>query len=219
MPHAAYWVPGWRPRLGTAFYMWRMFDLTFLGQRRGPAHDHHAHESAPGHGGPSLDPTPASPWAPWPWGWPSDGRCAPAALPRPGVHAWPTPNQPAGVLEGGTELETAPRAARALSMPSPATGVGPGSWVSWALAIAAWMYNWAQAGACRRSSRSARRGCTRFVANKDLSWTSSTTSSSCGPRVRGTAFVLVGGWWTPSPDRPRDRGRDRRRHPLHGRRC
>ena len=51
------WVPmtlyvvGLITALCTAFYMWRMFNLTFQGERRGML-DHHAHESGPAMTGP-----------------------------------------------------------------------------------------------------------------------------------------------------------------------
>ncbi len=50
VPMALY-VVGLLAALSTAFYMWRMFNLTFNGERRGLLH-HHAHESGPAMTGP-----------------------------------------------------------------------------------------------------------------------------------------------------------------------
>src|SRR5690606_10207822 len=50
VPTALY-VVGLLAALSTAFYMWRMFNLTFQGERRGML-EHHAHESGPAMTGP-----------------------------------------------------------------------------------------------------------------------------------------------------------------------
>jgi NADH-quinone oxidoreductase subunit L len=50
VPTALY-VVGLLAALSTAFYMWRMFNLTFHGERRGML-EHHAHESGPAMTGP-----------------------------------------------------------------------------------------------------------------------------------------------------------------------
>ncbi len=47
----AIWIAGLCAAGGTAFYMWRMHFLTFMGERRG-LKDHHAHESGPAMTGP-----------------------------------------------------------------------------------------------------------------------------------------------------------------------
>jgi len=48
------WTVGWLTALGTSFYMWRSYYMTFTGEYRG-GHDDHAHAPAPAHAATHAD--------------------------------------------------------------------------------------------------------------------------------------------------------------------